>query len=131
MSLLRRALGTGGAILAVVSALLVIAPGWFAGSVLGQVQTPEVWMRLFGAAGLSLAMVHGLILRKLDDLWWWCWAILVFDAATALIAALHASVGLPEGSAAWPWWVAAGLSGAYAALYLAGLARAGQERPFV
>ena len=131
MTLLRRALGTGGAILAIVSALLLIAPSWFVGRVLGQPEAPDVWMRLFGAAGLSLASFHGLILRKLDDLWWWCWAIVVFDVTVALIAALHVSLGLPEGSAAWPWWVATGASAASAALYLAGMARAGQERPLV
>jgi hypothetical protein len=130
MSLLRRTLGARGTVLAIVSVLLLLVPNWLVGSVLGQSDTPDVWMRLFGAAGLSLAMFHVLILRKLDELWWWSWAIVVFDALTAVIAALHVSIGLPEGSAAWPWWVVAALAAASAALALAGMARAGQERPF-
>jgi hypothetical protein len=79
---------------------------------------------------LSLSLIHVLILRKLDDLWWWSWAVVAFDGLVAVISVLHGLVGLPDGSAAWPWWVAGGASAVLAALLLAGLARAGQERPF-
>jgi hypothetical protein len=30
----------------------------------------------------------------------------------------------------WPWWVLAGVSAGFTAVCLAGLARAGQEKPF-
>ena len=42
----------------------------------------------------------------------------------------HAAVGLPDGSAAWPWWLLGGPTAAFTALYLVGLAEAGQEKPF-
>jgi Mg/Co/Ni transporter MgtE len=131
MILLRRALGAGAAIALVLAAGLLVAPGWLIGTVLGQTDVPpDVWLRLLGAALLSLGLVHVLILRKLDDLWWWTWAIVAFDALAAVILASHVAVGLPPGSAAWPWWVLAGVSAAFTAVHLAGLARAGQEKPF-
>jgi hypothetical protein len=131
MSLLRRALSVGGALLAVLSLALLVAPGWLVEELLDQSETPgDVWLRLFGAAAFSLSLIHVLILRKLDELWWWSWAVVAFDGLVAVITVLHVLVGLPDGSAAWPWWVAGGASAVFAALLLAGLARAGQERPF-
>jgi hypothetical protein len=131
MSLLRRALSLGALLLAVISLALLIAPGWAVEGMLDQGSTPDdVWLRLLGAATFSLALVHVLIVRKLEDLWWWTWALIAFDGLGALIAVLHAVVGLPAGSAAWPWWLAGGGSALFTAVYLAGLARAGQEKPF-
>jgi hypothetical protein len=132
MSLLRRALSLGAMLLAAVSVTLLIAPGWLVEGLLDQSATPgDVWLRLLGAAGFSLALVHVLIVRKLEDLWWWSWAIVLFDGLTAVITVLYALGGLSGASAAWPWWAAGGLSAISAALLLAGMARAGQERPFV
>jgi hypothetical protein len=131
VSLLRRALSVGALLLAATSLALLIAPGWVVERVLDQAAAPgDVWLRLLGAAELSLALVHVLILRKLEDLWWWTWALIAFDGLGALIAILHAVAGLPEGSAAWPWWLAGVVSALFTAAYLAGLARAGQEKPF-
>jgi hypothetical protein len=131
MSLLRRALSLGALLLAVISLVLLIAPGWAIGWMLDQGSTPEdVWLRLLGAATFSLTLVHVLIVRKLEDLWWWTWALIALDGLWAVIAVLHAVVGLPAGSAAWPWWLAGGVSALLTAVYLAGLARAGQEKPF-
>jgi hypothetical protein len=131
MSLLRRALSLGASLLAAVSLTLLIAPGWLVERALDQAETPgDVWLRLLGAAMLSLALVHVLIVRKLEDLWWWTWVVVAFDGLAAVISVLHAVVGLPHGSAAWPWWLAGGVSSIFAAVSLAGLARAGQEKPF-
>jgi hypothetical protein len=131
MTLLRRALSLGALLLAATSLPLLIAPGWVVERVLDQAATPgEVWLRLLGAAELSLALVHVLIVRKLEDLWWWTWALIAFDGLGAVIAILHAAVGLAEGSAAWPWWLGGVVSALFTAVYLAGLARAGQEKPF-
>jgi hypothetical protein len=132
MSLLRRALSLGALLLAAISLALLIAPSWFVERVLDQASTPgDVWLRLLGAAEFSLALVHVLIIRKLEDLWWWTWALIAFDGLGAVIALLHAFVGLPQGSAAWPWWLGGGVSALLTAAYVAGLARAGQEKPFV
>jgi hypothetical protein len=130
MSLLRRALGVGAVLLLVLAAPLVVFPRAIVETVMGQGQTPDVvWIRLFGAAGLALALFHVLILRKLDDLWWWCWAFVIFDGLTSLIVILHVSTGLPDGSAAWPWWIFGASSALFMALYVVGLAKAGQEKP--
>lgn len=131
MSLLRRALATGAFLLLVLSAPLVVIPRTIVESVMGQEElSVDVWARLFGAGGIALALFHVLILRKLEDLWWWCWAFVIFEALTAVIVILHVSVGLPDGSAAWPWWLLGGSSALFAALYVVGLAKAGQEKPF-
>jgi hypothetical protein len=129
MTLLRRTLSVGALLLVVFSIPLVIVPEPLVEGLLGQTPTDEVWLRLLGAAGVTLAMVHVLVLRKLDELWWWTWAFVVFGTLSALIALLHAAVGLPPGSSAWPWLVYGLESAAFAVLYVAGLARAGQERP--
>lgn len=131
MTLLRRALGAGALLSVVLAGGLLLVPGWLVGTVLGQVDRPgDVWLRLLGATLFSLGLVHVLIVRKLDDLWWWTWAIVAFDVLAAVIMTAHAAVGVPAGSAAWPWWLFAAVSTAFTAAYLAGLARAGQERPF-
>jgi hypothetical protein len=130
MSLLRRALGVDAVLVLVLAAPLVVFPRAIVETVMGQGQTPDVvWIRLFGAAGLALALFHVLILRKLDDLWWWCWAFVIFDGLTSLIVILHVSTGLPDGSAAWPWWIFGASSALFMALYVVGLAKAGQEKP--
>jgi hypothetical protein len=130
MILLRRVLTAGALVLFVPAGPLIVAPGPILEGLLGQAPIVDpVWVRLFGVAGIVLAMIHVLILRKLDELWWWCWALVVFDALSALIVLLHAAAGLREGAAAWPWWLYGVTSAAFAALYLVGIAKAGQERP--
>lgn len=131
MSLLRGALGAGAALLLGLSAPLVVIPRTIAETVMGQGPAlDDVWIRLFGIATVSLALFHVLILRKLDDLWWWCWAFVIFDGVTAVIVLIHAAVGLPEGSAAWPWWLFGVTSALFTCLFIVGLARTGQEKPF-
>jgi hypothetical protein len=131
MTLLRRVLWTGGMLVAVLSLLLIVVPGAIVEGILGQDPVADdVWIRLFGTAGVTLGLFHVLILRKLEDLWWWCWAFVIFDGLSAVVVIVHAVIGLPEGSAAWPWWVYGLGSAVLAALYLGGLARAGQEKPF-
>ena len=129
MTLLRRTLSVGAFLLLGFSIALMVVPGPFV-ELLGQAPSEEVWLRLLGAAGIALAMVHVLVIRKLDDLWWWTWAFVIFDGLSALIAMLHAAVGLPAGTSAWPWWLYGAGNAAFAVLYLGGLAKAGQERPF-
>lgn len=129
MDLLRRTLRVGALVLVLLSALLVVVPGAIVEGVMGQPPVDDVWIRLFGTAGIVLAMFHVLILRKLDDLWWWCWAFVLFDGLSALIVVLHAVFGVPDGSPTWPWWLYGAVSVVFAALYLGGIARAGQQAP--
>jgi hypothetical protein len=130
MSLLRRVLGVGAVLLLALSVPLVVLPRTIVETIMGQGQVPDVvWIRLFGAGGVALALFHVLILRKLEDLWWWCWAFVIFDGLTSLIVILHVSAGLNEGSAAWPWWTFGASTAVFTALYVVGLAKAGQEKP--
>jgi hypothetical protein len=132
MILLRRVIVAGALLLVVLSGPLIVAPGALLEGPLGQAALPdEVWARLFGAAGIALALVHVLVLRKLEDLWWWCWVFVIFDALVAPIAILHAATGLPEGAASWPWWLFGASTTLFAALFLGGIAKAGQEKPIV
>lgn len=131
MNLLRRALGLGALLVLVLSAPLVVVPRTIVEGIMGQAPAgDETWIRLFGAAGVALGLFHVLILRKLEDLWWWCWAFVVFDGSVAVIALSHAAVGLPSGSARWPWWLLGAATTLFTALYVIGLAKAGQEKPF-
>jgi hypothetical protein len=131
MSLLRGALGAGAVLLLVISVLLILVPRTIVETIMGQPPTPDdVWIRLVGAGTLAVGLFHVLILRKLEDLWWWCWAFVIFDGLSAVIVIFHATVGLPEGSAAWPWWVFGATSAVFTGLYVVGLARTGQEKPF-
>jgi hypothetical protein len=131
MNLLRRALGLGALLLLMLSVPLVVVPRTIVVEVMGQAASgDDAWVRLFGAAVVALALFHVLILRKLEDLWWWCWAFVVFDGSVSVIALSHAAVGLPSGSAGWPWWLLGSTAALFTVLYLVGLARAGQEKPF-
>jgi hypothetical protein len=131
MSLLRRALGLGAVLLLVPAVGLVVIPRTVVETIMGQDPlADDVWIRLFGTGVIALALFHVLILRKLDDLWWWVWAFVIFDGLSAVIVFAHAAVGLPDGSAAWPWWVYGATSALFAGVYIMGLARAGQEKPF-
>jgi hypothetical protein len=131
MSLLRRALGAGAVLLLALSAPLVVIPRTIVETVMRQGSTgDDVWIRLFGSGAVALALFHVLILRKLDDLWWWCWAFVIFDGLIAVITIFHTTVGLPDGSAAWPWWVFGVTSAVFTGLFVVGLAKTGQEKPF-
>jgi hypothetical protein len=127
---LRRALGLGAVLLLVPGLSLIALPRTIVERVMSQSTGDDVWIRLTGAACIALALFHVLVIRKLDDLWWWCWAFVLFDGSVAVIALTHAAVGLPQGSAAWPWWVFGGTAVMFTAVYLVGLARAGGEKPF-
>jgi hypothetical protein len=131
MTLLRRALGLGAVLLLTLAVPLVVVPRTIVEGVMGQAPIgDDVWIRWTGAACLALGLFHVLVMRKLDDLWWWCWAFVLFDGTVSVIALSHAATGLPEGSAGWPWWVFGVVAGGFAANYLIGLALAGREKPF-
>ena len=132
MSLLRRVLGIGAAVLVLVGVPLALIPGTILERLLGQRPLgDDVWIRVLAVALIVLGLFHVLIIRKLDEVWWWSWAFVIFDGVSAIVVILHAAIGVPEGSAVWPWWLYGATSGAFAALYVAGIARAGQEKPFV
>ena len=71
MTVLRRALGLGAVVLLVPAVSLVAVPRTIVERIMGQSTGDDVWIRLTGAACLALALFHVLVIRKLDDLWWW------------------------------------------------------------
>ena len=87
------------------------------------------YVRVAGICSLSLAMVMVLLSRRLAELWWWSWAFVVAAGGTALVALLNALFGLPDGASPVLWWLFAGASTAFTVGLLAGLAKAGTERP--
>jgi hypothetical protein len=87
------------------------------------------YVRVAGVLSFSLALLMVTISRRLDTLWWFCWAFVVAAAGTAIVAALTALVGLPEGASPVLWWLFAGMSTGFTVGLLAGLAKTGTERP--
>ena len=112
--------------------VLVVAPGWLVESLLDQPALGEdAWLRAAGVMAIALAGQMVLVVRRIEDLWWWSWTFVLLEAGTAVVFLLNAVVGLPDGASAWPWWVLGGVNGVVAAIELAGLAQAGTERSVV
>lgn len=131
MVILRRTLKAGAALLVITFLPLALVPTTVL-DLLGQRPVGDgAWLRMFAVAGLVLALLHVLVAQRIQDVWWWSWAFALFDAGIATITILNAAFGLPRTSAAWPWWLFGIVSLVFVALYLVGMARAGQEKPFV
>jgi hypothetical protein len=132
VDLLRRVLIWSAALWALSGIALVVAPGWLIETVLDQTAIGEdAWLRIAGLMAVALAAQMVLVARRLEQLWWWSWTFVLLEVGTATVLLLNALLGLPEGAAAWPWWVLGVGNGAIAALELAALARIGTERPAV
>lgn len=130
MTILRRTLKAGAALLLITFVPLGATPGTVL-DLLGQRPVGDTaWLRMFAVGGVVLALLHILVAHRIQDVWWWCWAFALFDAGVAVVAILNAAFGLPKGSQAWPWWLFGGTSTMFLALYLTGLAGAGREKPF-
>ncbi|MFM7719272.1 MAG: hypothetical protein ACKO8G_07315 [Actinomycetota bacterium] len=97
--------------------------------VLGQAPGDLAWIRLIGVQAIMTGLTQTIIGHRVETLWWFSWTFVFGSAASALVFGAHALLGVPEGSAVWPWWgfTAFGLLGL--ATLLPGLARAGLERP--
>jgi hypothetical protein len=109
---------------------LVIVPRFVGVSLFGQPEYPDYAVaRLLGVSLITLALFMVLVAHRIEELWWWSWAVVILEFGAAAVATLHALVGLPAGAAAWPWWLLAGVSLALFTGLLWGLARTGVERP--
>ena len=130
MELLKRVLILQSAVWAVAGLAIALAPGFVLVTLFDLPEPPDFgYVRVAGVCALSLAMLMLLLSRRLDDLWWWSWAFVVAAAGTAVVALLNALFGLPDGASPLLWWLFAAASAAFTAGLLAGLARAGTERP--
>jgi hypothetical protein len=132
MKLLRRALYYQAAVWTACGLSIAIAPGFVLQRLFDQVRySDDAYVRISGVMSVGLALLMVLVAQRLDDVWWWSWAFAAADAAIVTITALHALLGLPKGSGALLWWLFAGVNLVLGAALLVGLARAGQEKPFV
>ena len=132
MSFLRRVLYYQSATWTLCGLAIATVPRWTLVSVFGQVSYPDyAYVRVCGAMSVGFALLMVLVAQRIEDLWWWSWAFALTDAALVTITALHALFGLPGGSSGALWWLFASVNALLGGCLLAGMARAGQERPFV
>jgi hypothetical protein len=130
VELLKRVLILQAAVWAVCGIAIAVVPRFVLESLFDLPEMPDLgYVRVAGVCSLSLAMLMVLLARRLGELWWWSWAFVVAAAGTAIIAALNALFGLPEGASSLLWWLFAAASSGFTVGLLAGLAKAGSENP--
>ena len=132
MALLRRVLYWQATMWAVGGLLQIAAPRWLLETVFRQTASPDLaYVRAIGIMAVGFALLMVLVAQRIEEVWWWAWAFALTDAALATLAALNALFGPVEGAATTLWWLFAAGGAAFGAALLVGMARAGQERPFV
>jgi len=129
MAVLRRALQAFAAIWAGCGVALVVVPGWLLTDVFNQPSYPDyTYVRVAGAASLTLATLAVMVSRR-DDAWWWAWSFAIATALTATITLLHLLLDLPDSAGAALWWLFAGVSVVLSIWLVIGLTRASQDHP--
>ena len=130
MKLLRSVLYVDALVWAVTGILLALWPVTLLEKVFAQAPLGEyAWVRMAAILGIGMAMLMVLVAHRVETLWWFAWAFVLTEGALALLGALNALFGLPEGSDALLWWLFAGVSAVFALALLAGVAKAGIEKP--
>jgi hypothetical protein len=130
VSILRRVLYLDSLVTGVVGLLLALVPRFLIETVFGQPPSPDdAVYRLLGVALIFASLLMVLIGHRAEDVWWWCWAFVFFEAGLAVVSLLNAALGVPPAAAAWPWWTLGLVSLGFAAAFVWGIGRAGIERP--
>jgi len=130
VKILRRVLYLNAGIWVLTGLLLCLVPIPLLEDVFHQVPLREyAWVRIVGVQAIGAALLMVLVAHRIESLWWFSWAFVLTEGAVAALAAINALFGLPPGSAALLWWLLAGVSAAFMAALLAGLATTGLERP--
>jgi hypothetical protein len=115
----------------VTTAIAVVTipfPGFVFEDLLSQLPASDYTLvRLLGASLLPVALLMVLVGHRVQDLWWWCWAFVIFEGAWGLVLTLEAAFGLPPGTGAGVWWLGAAVAWGFAFAYLWGISRAGAE----
>lgn len=128
MTVLRRALQAFAAIWAGCGIALIVVPSWLLTTVFNQPRYPDyTYVRVAGAASLTLAALAVMVSRR-DDAWWWAWAFAIATGLCATITLLHL-LDLPDGAGTALWWLFAGTSVALTLWLVLGLTRASQDHP--
>ena len=129
MSLLRAALRWHAVVWTLLGVVLLLAPGWFVETIMGQPPLgQDSWLRMGGIMAIALAAQMVLVGHRIEELWWWAWTFVFLGLGVGVVSALTALTGVPDGAAVWPWWAIAAVSGALAVVEIAALARSGTER---
>ena len=130
MSLLRRVLILEAAVLALAGGGMVIAPKFLTNTLFNMVLLPEyAWVRLGGIAAITLAMFSVLMARKIEELWWWSWGLVLGTGAVAILCLVKAGFGIGSGSPR-VFWAVLGLGAlAFTAGLMWGIAKASRETP--
>jgi hypothetical protein len=109
---------------------ITVAPRFVLVTVFELPELPDQgYVRIAGVFAFSLSLLMVLVARRLETLWWFAWAFVLATAGSAIVAALNALFGLPDGVSPLLWWVFAAVSTAFTVGLLAGLAKTGTERP--
>lgn len=128
MALLRRVLYLDALLNAALAVALIAAPRLLLVDLFAQPTYPDyAFVRVFGLAALTLAMLEVLVAQRVEDHYWWCWTFILFEGARAAILTLHVLFGLPDGASPFMWWLGAGVRWAVAFGLLLGLGRAAGE----
>jgi hypothetical protein len=128
VDLLKRTLYWEAGLLAAGGLFAALFPAWLLQTLFAQPPEPLPWVRIAGVQALGFAMLAVVLARRLEQLWWACWAYVVTSAGIAVVTAGHALFGLPDGVSPVLWWLMAVESVALVAALLIGLAKAGTER---
>ena len=129
MTVLRRALQAFAAIWAGCGIALIAVPRVLLVTGFDQPDYPDyTYVRVAGAASVTLAMLAVMVSRR-DDAWWWSTAFAIATGLCATITGLHALVGVPDGAGSLLWWLFAGTSVALTVWFVVGLTRASQDNP--
>jgi hypothetical protein len=130
VELLRRVLTIQAVVWAACGAAIAVAPRFILVTMFDLAPLPDTgYVRIAGIFSFSLSLLMVLVARRLEQLWWFAWAFVLAAAGSAVVAALNALFGLPDGVSPLLWWVFAALSMAFTFGLLAGLAKTGTERP--
>jgi len=128
VSLLRKVLYLDALLNAALGVGLIALPRFLLVDVFGQPLYPDyAFVRVFGAAALALALLEVLIGQRIEELYFWCWTFVLFEAFRAAILTLHVLFGLPEGASPLMWWLGAGVRWAVAFGLVVGIGRAAAE----
>ena len=130
MDLLRRVMIIQATVWAACGVAIAMAPRFVLVTMFDLAPHPDIgYVRIAGIFSLSLSLLMVLVARRLAELWWFAWAFVIATAGSAVVAALNALFGLPEGASPLLWWVFAAVSTAFTVGLLSGIAKTGTERP--
>jgi hypothetical protein len=128
MELLKRVLYWEAGLLAAGGLFASLFPAWLLQTLFAQPPEPLAWVRIAGVQALGFAMLAVVLARRLEQLWWACWAYVITGSAIGVIAGAHALAGLPDGVSPVIWWFMAAESVVVTAALVVGLVIAGTER---